>query len=100
VEKPDGLTLEAEHGERPVLLPARPSDSPSTVLALIEKMSHIYGVALLTGTGFTMSLFMGTLAFPAEAYDADVRVSVLLASVTSAICGYLVLRRASARRFA
>jgi NhaA family Na+:H+ antiporter len=61
---------------------------------------HIYGVALLTGTGFTMSLFMGTLAFPAEAYDADVRVSVLLASVTSAICGYLVLRRASARRFA
>jgi NhaA family Na+:H+ antiporter len=59
---------------------------------------HIYGVALLTGTGFTMSLFMGTLAFPAEAYDADVRVAVLLASVTSAICGYLVLRSASSRR--
>jgi NhaA family Na+:H+ antiporter len=61
---------------------------------------HMYGVALLTGTGFTMSLFIGTLAFPAEAYDADVRVAVLLASVTSAICGYLVLRRASAPRFA
>jgi NhaA family Na+:H+ antiporter len=61
---------------------------------------HIYGIALLTGTGFTMSLFIGTLAFPAEAYDADVRVAVLLASVTSAICGYLVLRRASARVFA
>ncbi|MBV8133067.1 MAG: Na+/H+ antiporter NhaA [Alphaproteobacteria bacterium] len=59
---------------------------------------HIYGVALLTGTGFTMSLFMGTLAFPAEAYDTDVRVAVLLASVTSAICGYLVLRRASSQR--
>jgi Na+:H+ antiporter, NhaA family len=59
---------------------------------------HIYGVALLTGTGFTMSLFMGTLAFPAEAYDADVRVAVLFASVTSAICGYLVLRSASSRR--
>jgi hypothetical protein len=59
---------------------------------------HIYGVALLTGTGFTMSLFMGTLAFPAEAYDADVRIAVLSASVASAICGYLVLRRASSRR--
>jgi len=47
-----------------------------------------------------MSLFMGTLAFPAEAYDADVRIAVLFASVISAICGYLVLRRASARRFA
>ena len=58
---------------------------------------HIYGVALLTGTGFTMSLFMGTLAFPAEAYDEDVRIAVLLASVTSAICGYLVLRSASSR---
>lgn len=59
---------------------------------------HIYGVALLTGTGFTMSLFMGTLAFPTEAYDADLRIAVLSASVTSAICGYLVLRRASFRR--
>jgi NhaA family Na+:H+ antiporter len=53
---------------------------------------------VLTGTGFTMSLFMGTLAFPAEAYDADVRVAVLFASVTSAICGYLVLRSASSGR--
>ena len=59
---------------------------------------HVYGVALLTGTGFTMSLFMGTLAFPTEAYDTDVRFAVLLASVTSAICGYLVLRNASSRR--
>ncbi len=61
---------------------------------------QIYGVALLTGAGFTMSLFMGTLAFPAEAYDADVRVAVLFASVTSAISGYLVLRCASSRRYA
>ena len=53
---------------------------------------HIYR------TGFTMSLFMATLAFPAEAYDADVRVAVLFASVTSAICGYLALRGASSGR--
>jgi Na+/H+ antiporter NhaA len=61
---------------------------------------QMYGVALLTGTGFTMSLFMGTLAFPAQGYHADVRVAVLLGSVTSAICGYVVLRLASARCFA
>jgi NhaA family Na+:H+ antiporter len=59
---------------------------------------QLYGVALLTGIGFTMSLFIGTLAFPAEAYDTDVRVAVLLASLISAICGYLVLRIASERR--
>ena len=58
---------------------------------------QLYGVALLTGIGFTMSLFIGTLAFPAEAYDVDIRIAVLIASVVSAICGYLVLRRASQR---
>ena len=52
---------------------------------------HIYGVAFLTGVGFTMSLFIGTLAFPATGYDVDVRVAVLSASVLSAICGIAVL---------
>jgi NhaA family Na+:H+ antiporter len=59
---------------------------------------HLYGIALLTGIGFTMSLFIGTLAFPAEAYDEDIRAAVLLASLISAICGYLVLRIASRGR--
>ncbi len=56
---------------------------------------HIYGVALLTGVGFTMSLFIGTLAFPAAGYNIDVRVAVLTASVLSAICGTVVLYAAS-----
>ena len=56
---------------------------------------HIYGLSLLTGIGFTMSLFTGTLAFPAEGYEVDVRLPVLLASLLSAICGYIVLRTAS-----
>ena len=55
---------------------------------------HTYGLALLTGIGFTMSLFIGTLAFPAEGYDIDVRVAVLIASMLSAICGFVVLRTA------
>jgi NhaA family Na+:H+ antiporter len=58
---------------------------------------QVYGIALLTGIGFTMSLFIGTLAFPAEGYDADVRMAVLLASGISGICGYLVLRTAVGR---
>jgi Na+:H+ antiporter, NhaA family len=56
---------------------------------------HMHGVALLTGIGFTMSLFIGTLAFPAGGYNPDVRLAVLLASLISGIAGYLVLRRAS-----
>lgn len=56
----------------------------------------IYGVALLTGIGFTMSLFIGSLAFERGAFDhiAATRVGVLTGSVLSATAGYLLLRRA------
>lgn len=53
---------------------------------------QIYGLALLTGIGFTMSLFIGTLAFPAAGYDLDIRVAVMAASLLSAASGYLLLR--------
>ncbi|RZV33901.1 MAG: Na+/H+ antiporter NhaA [Chromatiales bacterium] len=56
----------------------------------------IYGVALLTGIGFTMSLFIGSLAFERGAFDqlAATRVGVLVGSVLSAVGGYLLLRHA------
>lgn len=55
----------------------------------------VYGVTLLTGIGFTMSLFIGSLAFERGAFDhlAATRVGVLAGSILSAIAGYLVLRR-------
>lgn len=52
---------------------------------------HVYGMALLTGIGFTMSLFIGALAFEDPAYAPQLRLSVLAASALSAICGYAVL---------
>ena len=53
---------------------------------------HIYGLSLLCGIGFTMSLFIGGLAFPDPATLDLVRVGVLGGSVIAAIGGYLVLR--------
>lgn len=53
---------------------------------------QIYGVALLTGIGFTMSLFIGGLAFPDPALAAEVRLGVLCGTGASAILGYLALR--------
>ncbi|NKB57330.1 MAG: Na+/H+ antiporter NhaA [Alphaproteobacteria bacterium] len=53
---------------------------------------QIYGIALLAGIGFTMSLFIGTLAFPDPDHAAAVRLGVLLGSILSAVMGYTVLR--------
>ena len=53
---------------------------------------QIYGVALLTGIGFTMSLFIGTLAFDSVAENTAVRIGVLAGSLLSALAGYAVLR--------
>jgi NhaA family Na+:H+ antiporter len=56
--------------------------------------AQIYGVAVLAGIGFTMSLFIGNLAFEHGnfEYAAAVRVGVMAGSLASGIFGYLVLR--------
>lgn len=54
---------------------------------------QMYGVAVLCGVGFTMSLFIGVLAFEntAQDYDDIVKAAVFTASILSAICGFLIL---------
>jgi Na+:H+ antiporter, NhaA family len=61
-------------------------------------LSQLYGTAILTGIGFTMSLFIGTLAFDDEAILDQVRLGVLLGSILSAVFGVLVLVASSAKR--
>jgi NhaA family Na+:H+ antiporter len=55
---------------------------------------QLYGVALLCGIGFTMSLFIGSLAFEQGGpdYIVDDRLGILLGSLISGVLGYLVLR--------
>jgi len=57
----------------------------------------MYGVCVLAGVGFTMSLFIGTLAFADEGQLAAVRLGVLTGSLLSAVLGYIVLYVAGAR---
>ncbi|HJQ60784.1 MAG TPA: Na+/H+ antiporter NhaA [Vineibacter sp.] len=52
----------------------------------------LYGVSLCAGIGFTMSLFIGTLAWDDPAYAAPLRLGVLAGSLLSAVVGYVVLR--------
>ena len=59
--------------------------------------AQIYGVSLLCGIGFTMSLFIGGLAFPAQPESDAVKIGVLLGSLLSALAGFAVLRFAAPR---
>ena len=58
--------------------------------------AQLYGAALLCGIGFTMSLFIGALAFPGnEAAVDSAKIGTLAGSLLSGIVGFVVLRFAS-----
>jgi NhaA family Na+:H+ antiporter len=56
-------------------------------------MRHIYGAAWLGGIGFTMSLFIGGLAFGDGPTLGAAKVGILIASIVAGTGGFLVLRR-------
>ncbi len=59
---------------------------------------HIYGVALIAGIGFTMSLFIAGLAFSDPETFRSARLSVVAGSLVSALLGAAVLWWAHHRR--
>jgi NhaA family Na+:H+ antiporter len=60
---------------------------------------QLYGTAVLCGIGFTMSLFIGSLAFEhaGQEHMTEVRLGILLGSLLSATAGYVVLKFALRR---
>jgi Na+:H+ antiporter, NhaA family len=71
-------------------------------LASLPKNSNwlqLYGVSVLTGVGFTMSLFIGSLAFiDGSVYKFTDKLAVLIASFVSGVIGYLILLSSSPKR--
>jgi NhaA family Na+:H+ antiporter len=81
VGKPLGICAGAWIGARLLKLPA-PADAGA-----------LLGVAMLAGVGFTMSLFIGALAFGDGPLAAPMRLGVLIGSLASALAGLALLAR-------
>jgi len=60
-------------------------------------LTQLYGVSVLTGIGFTMSLFIGGLAFEETGINMvfDERLGIIVGSILSGVMGYLILNAAS-----
>jgi NhaA family Na+:H+ antiporter len=67
-------------------------------LATLPKGVHwhqMYGVAMLAGVGFTMSLFITDLAFTDPEYILQAKIGIFIASLLCGTSGYLLLRKAA-----
>ncbi|MDO9512222.1 MAG: Na+/H+ antiporter NhaA [Bacteroidales bacterium] len=59
----------------------------------------IIGVAVLSGVGFTMSLFIGGLAFNTnDVFMNSAKIGIIAGSIVSGIVGYIILRQSIARK--
>ncbi|MGL5234201.1 MAG: Na+/H+ antiporter NhaA [Empedobacter falsenii] len=53
---------------------------------------RVFGVGILGGIGFTMSIFVSMLAFKDPSYINEAKLMILVASLTAAIVGFIVLK--------
>ena len=58
---------------------------------------QMYGIAVLTGIGFTMAMFINFLAFDTDIYINQAKIAILIASFMSAVLGYILLNFKSSR---
>jgi NhaA family Na+:H+ antiporter len=74
-----------------ILIKLKLADLPNGV-----NWRQIYGVSLLAGVGFTMSLFITDLAFVDPDYILQSKIGIFIASILCGIGGYLTLKNATA----
>ncbi len=60
-------------------------------------LRNLFGLGLLASIGFTMSLFVTSLAFSHEEYHTQAKIGIFAASLIGGIAGYIVLNKSSKR---
>ncbi len=76
-----------------IIVTLKLSDLPAGVT-----LSQILGISMLAGIGFTMSIFIGTLAFETQPdYLLNAKIGIVFASFAAGVCGYGWLRKATSR---
>ena len=86
--------LRRQAARRCSVSPGSPSRSDSRSCPRASTFSHVYGAAIICGIGFTMSLFIGMLAFENVASGEVIvtdELGILAGSLLSALVGYVVL---------
>ena len=65
------------------------------LVRLPKKMTvnHLFGISVLSGIGFTMCLFITTLAYENPAHITQAKIAIFAASIIAGIAGYLLLSR-------
>lgn len=62
------------------------------VLPTAVNFKRVFGVGILGGIGFTMSIFVSMLAFKDPSYVKEAKLMILVASLTAAIVGFVLLK--------
>ena len=65
------------------------------LVKLPKKMTihHLFGISVLSGIGFTMCLFITTLAYSDEVQITQAKIGIFVASIIAGILGYIILSR-------
>lgn len=58
-------------------------------------VKNLFGLSLLAAIGFTMSIFITTLAFESESYITQAKIGIFTASIIGGVLGYIILSRSS-----
>lgn len=60
-------------------------------------INHLFGVSIISGIGFTMSIFITSLAYSDPEFVTQAKIGIFIASIIGGTAGYMILKRNAAK---